>query len=128
MINIFEYLLSKTNNSEQDEYGDWSEDFGLKFPDDKKPRWDKKGKVHLWWKLWSILKTDGPMSKKDLLKKLRLKETSYSTMFTELSKMNIIVPNKSTKKLEPMDPSKWKVTKTWVKNGKYSYSGYWQYI
>lgn len=135
MKQILEYLLSKQTTHEQhakiqdEEYGDWTEDFGLKFHDDKKPRFDKKGKAYLWWKFWSILKTDGPMSKKELLRKLKLKETSYGTMFTDLSIMNIIVYNTKTRKLEPIDPSEWKVNKRWIENKSTSpwSSGWWEY-
>ena len=53
MIEISEYLLSKQTSKDihkdiqSDLSGDWIEDFGLNFPDDKKPRCDKKGKVYL---------------------------------------------------------------------------------
>lgn len=133
MKQLFEYLLSKQTskdshkNIQSDLSGDWVDDFGMEFPDDKKPRFDKKGKALLWWKSWVILKKYGPMPKKEILRNLGLKETSYATMFAELSIMNIIVPNKKTKKLEPIDPSEWKVTKKWVEDSRAWHGGYWTY-
>ena len=133
MKQLFEYLLGKQTskdyhrNIQSDLYGDWADDFGMEFPDDKKPRFDKKGKAFLWWKSWVILKKYGPMPRKEILKKLGLKETSYPTMFATLTNMNIIVPNKNTKKLEPIDPSEWKLNKSWVKSSNTWYGGYWVY-
>ena len=46
------------------------------------------------------------MSKHDLLTDFHLQPTSYSTMFADLSKRNIIVPIKG--KLEAKEPSEWK--------------------
>lgn len=133
MKQLFEYLLGKQTSKDyhkdiqSDLSGDWADDFGIEFPDDKKPRFDKNGKAFLWWKFWVILKKYGPMPKKEILRNLGLKETSYATMFAELSTKNIIVPNKKTKKLEPIDPSEWKLTKTWVEDNKAWHGGYWTY-
>jgi hypothetical protein len=81
------------------------------YPDDKKPRFNKQGEPYLWWRVYELIMNDGPMSKQEVLKKLGLKETSYSSAFAEYSKMNIIVPNKKTKKLEAIPPSEWKLNK-----------------
>lgn len=111
MKEIVEYLLSKTNNKAISDI-DWMNALDGEWPDDKKPRCSKDGKPYLWWKAYVLLKTEGPMSKGETLRKLGLKETSYSAEFAKISNMNIIVPNKSTRKLEPIDPSKWKLNKT----------------
>ena len=66
----------------------------------------KSGVKYQWFQWWEHLRDNGPMSKHDLLKDFHLQPTSYSTMFADLSKRNIIVPIKG--KLEAKDPSEWK--------------------
>ena len=51
----------------------------------------------LWFKIWSKLSADGPMTKKEVLKALGKKETSYSGMFAEMTARGIIAPDKSKK-------------------------------
>ena len=89
------------------------------FPDDIKPRFNKQGKPFMWWKVYELIMNNGPMSKAEALKSLGLVETSYSTAFAEYAKMNIIVPNKKTKKLEIVHPDKWKLKKV-MNNGRFS--------
>lgn len=67
----------------------------------------KNGEKYLWAQWWEYLLHEGPMSKVDLLSHFGLQVTSYSTEFAKLSKRNIIVPNKKTKKLEARDISEW---------------------
>jgi len=67
----------------------------------------KNGEKYLWAQWWQYLMNEGPMSKVDLLSHFGLQVTSYSTEFAKLSKRNIIVPNKKTKKLEAHDISEW---------------------
>ena len=70
-------------------------------PDDKKHRFMKGGKELLWWKFWKYLAINGSMTKEDLLTAFNLKVTSYTTLFTQLSKENII---KSKKRLLSAQP------------------------
>ena len=64
------------------------------FPDELKKRMTKDKKELLWWKFWRHLAINGPMKKEDLLKDFDLKVTSYTTLFTQLSKEKIILPVK----------------------------------
>lgn len=79
------------------------------YPDERKPRFHKDGTPYLWWRAYKLLINEGPMSKAEILKRFGLKETSYNQTFARLSKQNIIVPNKHTKKLEPKKYSEWKL-------------------
>lgn len=65
-----------------------------KFPDDKKRRVMNNGKELLWWKFWRYLAINGPMTKEDLLTAFNLKVTSYTTLFVQLNKENIILHRK----------------------------------
>lgn len=65
----------------------------------------KSGEKYLWFQWWEYLNDNGPMSKRDLLTHFNLQPTSYSTMFADLSKRNIIVPVKG--KLVAKDPDEW---------------------
>ena len=56
---------------------------------------DKNNEMLLWFKIWSKLNTDGPMTKKEVLRSLGKKETSYSTMFAEMTARGIIAPDNS---------------------------------
>lgn len=79
-------------------------------PDDidrRKKRLNRNGDKYLWYKWWEYLCKNGPTSKKDLLTDFGLQPTSYSTMFAQLSKQNIIVPKGG--KLEPRKMSEWYV-------------------
>lgn len=67
----------------------------------------KNGDKYLWAQWWEYLLAEGPMSKYDLLTHFKLQPTSYSTEFAKLSKRNIIVPNKKTKKLEARPLEEW---------------------
>jgi len=67
----------------------------------------KNGEKYLWAQWWEYLITNGPMSKYDLLTDFKLATTSYSTEFAKLSKRNIIVPNKKTRKLEAKPIEEW---------------------
>ena len=58
-------------------------------------KFDKNNVMLLWFKVWSKLSSDGPMTKKEVLKALGKKETSYSGMFTEMTARGIIAPDKS---------------------------------
>lgn len=58
-------------------------------------KYDKNNQMLLWFKIWSKLSNDGPMTKKEVLKALGLKETSYSDMFAEMAARGIIVSDKS---------------------------------
>lgn len=66
----------------------------------------KSGEEFQWFTWWKFLMSNGPMSKKDLLKEFNLLPTSYSTQFAQLSKKNIIVPSHG--KLEAKRPEEWK--------------------
>ena len=70
------------------------------------PTETKEGKEYMWFKWWKYLVDNGPMSKRDLLRKFNLVTTSYSTMFAKLSKRNIIVPKAG--KLEAISPDNWR--------------------
>ena len=67
----------------------------------------KNGDMYLWAQWWEYLMNEGPTSKHDLLSHFGLQVTSYSTEFAKLSKRNIIVPNKKTKKLEAKPIEEW---------------------
>jgi len=67
----------------------------------------KNGEKYLWAQWWEYLLNEGPMSKVDLLSHFGLQVTSYSTEFAKLSKRNIIVPNKKTRKLEAKPIEEW---------------------
>ena len=129
---INEYLLSKTNTNTEIDFADpgsWEAYLKDQFPDNKKPRFSKDGKPYLWWRSYELLCKEGPMSKKEILRKFGLKEGSYSTEFAKISKMNIIIPNTKTKKLQPMPPSEWKLNKTTTystttHSGYHSYTSY----
>jgi hypothetical protein len=141
MISLNEFLsakgneaaLKKTKNSVDAErelmddvdtkncYYDWFPK-QTQYPDDRKPR-ISKGKMTLWWKCYKLLCMHGPMTKAEILEKLGLKTTSYSTEFSLLAHQHIIVPNKSTRKLEPQQIEYWKVVKVREPNGGY----YWDY-
>jgi hypothetical protein len=58
-------------------------------------KFDKNNVMLLWFKVWSKLSSDGPMTKKEVLKALGKKETSYSGMFAEMTARGIIAPDKS---------------------------------
>lgn len=60
-------------------------------------KFDKNNEMLLWFKIWSKLSTDGPMTKKEVLRSLGKKETSYSDMFAEMAARGIIVSDKSKK-------------------------------
>lgn len=60
-------------------------------------KFNKNNEMLLWFKVWSKLSTDGPMTKKEVLKALGKKETSYSDMFAEMAARGIIVSDKSKK-------------------------------
>ena len=60
-------------------------------------KFDKNNEMLLWFKIWSKLSSDGPMTKKEILKALGKKETSYSGMFAEMAARGIIVSDKSKK-------------------------------
>lgn len=49
------------------------------------------------------------MKKKEILRELGLQETSYGTIFAQLSTMNIIVPNHKTRNLEIKPVTEWKL-------------------
>ena len=49
----------------------------------------------LWFKVYSELKQNGPMTKKEVLRALGKKETSYSDMFAEMTARGIIAVDKS---------------------------------
>jgi len=66
----------------------------------------KNGKEFQWFIWWKYLLNNGPMSKYDLLTHFNLQPTSYSTIFAQLSKKNIIVPLQG--KLEAKTPDEWK--------------------
>jgi len=60
--------------------------------------------------MWKILVMNGQLKKPMLNLAIgNPKPTSYSTYYAELSYLNIIVPNKKTRCLEPQPVSKWKV-------------------
>ena len=58
-------------------------------------KYNKNNEMLLWFKVWSKLSSDGPMTKKEVLTALGLKPTSYSGMFAEMAARGIIVPDKS---------------------------------
>ena len=58
-------------------------------------KFDKNNEMLLWFKIWSKLSSDGPMTKKEVLRALGKKETSYSGMFAEMTARGIIAPDKS---------------------------------
>ena len=58
-------------------------------------KYNKNNEMLLWFKVWSKLSSDGPMTKKEVLTALGLKPTSYSGMFAEMTARGIIVPDKS---------------------------------
>lgn len=58
-------------------------------------KYDKNNVMLLWFKIWSKLSSDGPMTKKEVLRALGKKETSYSGMFAEMTARGIIAPDKS---------------------------------
>jgi len=60
-------------------------------------KFDKNNEMLLWFKIWSKLSADGPMTKKEVLRALGKKETSYSGMFAEMTARGIIAPDKSNK-------------------------------
>lgn len=101
MNNIIEYISEKLIINKNLR-------FNKGFSDDEFPVPIKKksGEKYLWFQWWEHLKDNGPMSKHDLLTDFHLQPTSYSTMFADLNKRNIIVPIKG--KLEAKDPSEWK--------------------
>ena len=97
MKNLKELLVEKlkiNSQSKVDDYGDFCY-----------PITTATGKEYLWFKWWKYLIDNGPTSKKDLLRKFNLIETSYSTQFAKLSKRNIIVPKGG--KLEAKEPNEW---------------------
>ena len=51
----------------------------------------KNGEILLWFKIYTELLVNGPQTKKEVLRKLGLKETSYSTMFAEMAARGIII-------------------------------------
>ena len=110
MKQLNEYLSNQIKSKYYGDALDWESWLDCTFPDDKKPR-IVAGRELLWWRCYKLLCSEGPMTKAEILTKLGLKPTSYTSMFTLLSKQNIIVPNKKTRKLEPRDPSEWKLNK-----------------
>lgn len=117
MRNIVKYIQEKLHisNFKKDDIDDTIIDDDMipdefadaDYPDNKKSRKNKEGKEYLWYKFWKYLCLNGPTSKKDLLKNFNLKETSYGTMFMQLSKLNIIIPKKRL--LYPVQVSQWKL-------------------
>ena len=63
------------------------------------------GKEYFWYKCWAYLWDHGPTRKEDLLKALGVKSSSYGTMFSDLSRKNIIVPEKRL--WHAVDPKDW---------------------
>lgn len=63
------------------------------------------GEKFQWFQWWEYVLDNGPISKSDLLIKFGKEPTSYGTVFADLSKKNIIVPQK--RKLVAMPPEKW---------------------
>lgn len=128
MRQIYEYLLGKSNTklaaTDFEDPASWETYLDMNFPDDKKPRTTKDGKPYLWWRSYELLCKEGPMSKKEILRKFGLQETSYSTEFAKISAMNIIIPNTKTRKLQPMPPSEWKLNKTMTHTKYSSYATY----
>lgn len=104
MRTISEYIdegLSINKNTKFRKMGDYDD------TDAKYKMTKKNGEKYLWAQWWEYLMDKGPMSKVDLLSDFNLAVTSYSTEFAKLSKRNIIVPNKKTRKLEARDISEW---------------------
>lgn len=101
MNNISEYISEKLIINKDIRFNKGLSDDEFPIPIKK-----KSGEKYLWFQWWEYLKDNGPMSKHDLLTDFHLQPTSYSTMFADLSKRNIIVPVKG--KLEAKDPSEWK--------------------
>ena len=106
MKSIKEFIIEKfkinsktvnTNYIDSDDYND--NDF-------IRPVKTKNGKEFQWFTWWKYLWDNGPMTKHDLLTHFNLQPTSYSTIFADLSKHNIIVPIKG--KLEAKKPDEWK--------------------
>ena len=100
MKNIKELLVEKLKINSQSKVN--NNDYG----DFCYPTTTAAGKEYLWFKWWKYLIDNGPISKKDLLRKFNLMETSYGTQFAKLSKRNIIVPIKG--KLEAKEPDEWR--------------------
>lgn len=99
MKNLKELLVEKLKiNSQSKVHNNEYNDFCY-------PITTNSGKEYLWFKWWKYLIDNGPISKKDLLRKFNLMETSYSTQFAKLSKRNIIVPKGG--KLEAKEPNEW---------------------
>ena len=73
----------------------------------------------LWYRIYKILYEEGPTSKQDVLKKLGLQPTSYSTSFAKWSRDGVIVPSKKQRgKLEAVDPKDWKAPELYLKSSK----------
>lgn len=82
------------------------------FPDNKLKRFKKGGDGkadNLWWKFWKILAYNGPMKKETINLSLGLVPTSYSGIYAQLSKNNIIVPDRKRKVLIANPLSQWKL-------------------
>ena len=83
-----------------------------KFPDNMKKRFLKNGDGkgdNLWWKFWKILAYNGPMKKETLNLSLGLVPTSYSSIYADLSRQNIIIPDRKRKVLVAKPVSEWKL-------------------
>ena len=80
------------------------------YPDDRLHRKLQSGKELIWWKWWKILAYNGPTTKKNLNLAIgNDNETSYSTIYARMSKLNVITYNAKLKCLEAQPVSKWKV-------------------
>ena len=85
---------------------------GDKIPDNKKYKNSKNPKATLFWKVWSLLAINGPMSKEEVLNYINkvsgtnLVLTSYSTLFAQWKKENKISGKPG--KLEAIPYSQWK--------------------
>ena len=88
---------------------DVPEEFADKdFPDTRKKRYLGNGKQTNWWRWWKILAYNGPTTKTNLNLAIgNSNPTSYSSMYAELSKQNIITYNSKLKCLEAQPISKW---------------------
>lgn len=80
------------------------------YPDERFKRIRQNGTELLWWKWWKILAYNGPTTKGNLNKAIgNNMESSYSTIYARLNKLNVITYNTKLKCLEAQPVSKWKV-------------------
>lgn len=82
----------------------------IKYPDTRKKRYLGNGKATNWWRWWKILAYNGPTTKPNLNLAIgNSNPTSYSTMYAELARQNIITYNKKLRCLEAQPMSKWNI-------------------